>query len=722
MPALSPIQTSFTSGEVSGRVRGRIETPLYKTGLAYCSNFEPLPQGPIRMRAGTEYKTTLTGADENVRLLPFRLANEQDYLVALLDRKMRVYSIDGAAVNLELLTGTELVQNGDFTLGSSGWTGSPDFLANPDYDYFVAGADGHVHIGYPSSATGYNVYITQTIVLSAAADLAIKAVFQNAFSPAQFYIHIGTTPGGNDVLNIQDTHSKNYPVKDYFLTAVPADTYYLTIGHPETAGTFAPDLAKFDLTNFSILATFQEPQPDLPTPWSAAEVKDVQYVSETSFDRTVFVHPNYPPVFLQITNGVWSFGDLALTSPPTEWTGSNWPGVVELYQGRIILGATPNERNRFWGSKSGELFDFGLGVSNPGDGFDYRIATKGAIRWFQSGRLLLCGTDLGEHSIIASTGVLAPGDVQVRSESAYGSARRVQALDAGDRALYVSGDRRKVRSILYDQQSDGWNSKDVTFIAEHITEGLVKELLFARDPTGTIITVLDDGTLACCTYDPTENLAAWYRLSFPGATVLSGAVSHGDAGSYLWLAVLRGAEVHLELLPLHDTEARYLDACVVATLTLGATTVTGLDHLEGATVGVVADGAWVGEKTVVGGEITLDETATEVIVGLRYTATARTLPLEGGNPKGTSQGFKVHYTDIAVRVNNSAPPLLQGTRAGAGRAFATLESVPGAPPVSRDLRVKNVKVEEGGEIVIEQDMPFHTEVCAVYAQAHVSKV
>jgi hypothetical protein len=110
-----------------------------------------------------------------------------------------------------------------------------------------------------------------------------------------------------------------------------------------------------------------------------------------------------------------------------------------------------------------------------------------------------------------------------------------------------------------------------------------------------------------------------------------------------------------------------------------------------------------------------------VVVGLPYGATATTLPLEGGNPAGTSQGFKVHYTDISVRVNNSAPPILNGSRAGSGRPFSVpLDTV--EPLVTGDLKVKNVKTEEGGQITIEQDLPFRTEVCAIYAQASTSKL
>ena len=47
-----------------------------------------------------------------------------------------------------------------------------------------------------------------------------------------------------------------------------------------------------------------------------------------------------------------------------------------------------------------------------------------------------------------------------------------------------------------------------------------------------------------------------------------------------------------------------------------ATTISGLDHLEGQTVSVLADGSTHPDKTVSSGSITLDRSSTKVKVGL----------------------------------------------------------------------------------------------------------
>jgi hypothetical protein len=64
---------------------------------------------------------------------------------------------------------------------------------------------------------------------------------------------------------------------------------------------------------------------------------------------------------------------------------------------------------------------------------------------------------------------------------------------------------------------------------------------------------------------------------------------------------------------------------------------SGLGHLEGRTVKVLADGALHPERVVTGGAITLDHAASKVLVGLGYTSRLKTLRLEGG-AMGTAQG------------------------------------------------------------------------------------
>lgn len=68
------------------------------------------------------------------------------------------------------------------------------------------------------------------------------------------------------------------------------------------------------------------------------------------------------------------------------------------------------------------------------------------------------------------------------------------------------------------------------------------------------------------------------------------------------------------------------------------TTITGLSHLEGETVKVLADGAVHPDKTVSSGQITLDSAASVVQVGLGYKHRLKPLKIDAGNPAGTALG------------------------------------------------------------------------------------
>ena len=67
-------------------------------------------------------------------------------------------------------------------------------------------------------------------------------------------------------------------------------------------------------------------------------------------------------------------------------------------------------------------------------------------------------------------------------------------------------------------------------------------------------------------------------------------------------------------------------------------TVSGLSHLEGETMKVLADGAVHPDKTVSFGAITLDQAAARVQVGLGYTHTMKSLKMVAGAVAGTPVG------------------------------------------------------------------------------------
>lgn len=79
-----------------------------------------------------------------------------------------------------------------------------------------------------------------------------------------------------------------------------------------------------------------------------------------------------------------------------------------------------------------------------------------------------------------------------------------------------------------------------------------------------------------------------------------------------------------------------------------ATTLSGLDHLEGETVHVVADGAYLGEMEVEDGEIELDSAATVVHAGLHYRGLLKSSNIDSGGMNGPAGNKKKIVNKVVI--------------------------------------------------------------------------
>ena len=86
-----------------------------------------------------------------------------------------------------------------------------------------------------------------------------------------------------------------------------------------------------------------------------------------------------------------------------------------------------------------------------------------------------------------------------------------------------------------------------------------------------------------------------------------------------------------------------------------ALSVTGLDHLEGQIVKVLADGRAHTDEVVAGGAITLDYEASKVQVGLPYTWEFETLKLPFGTQSGSGVGKIKEIAHVGLCLLDSGP-------------------------------------------------------------------
>lgn len=112
------------------------------------------------------------------------------------------------------------------------------------------------------------------------------------------------------------------------------------------------------------------------------------------------------------------------------------------------------------------------------------------------------------------------------------------------------------------------------------------------------------------------------------------------------------------------------------TLTEPVTTVTGLWHLEGEEVVILADGAVVTGKTVTNGSITLDTAASAIVIGFSYKCKAQSLPLavtdlpiEGRRKNIKGVALRMHET-IGLKIGSREDEVYEIANR-AQRLFAT---------------------------------------------------
>lgn len=720
---------SVISTKVTAAVDGAVTTKVNLTSIAKTSD----ANGLTLAETGTTFTisgATLTGGyNQNLlRLLPMSLAGRQDAIVALGHLKARIYQADGGEVS----SGVEAY--------------SSLYNAIPPWVRVVARLIGTTH-WFPRWVTYGTTYleicslsrarIALTVPTSGEWRVSFRAQRRDpdSYTPSDsvYRVRVGTVPGGGDLLDeVRPCRADPYRVWVEIVRdlAVVAGTIYVDIegadpGHLDPYGdpTSSPD---YFFDNFSVRALGAQ---GLVSPWSGAQLGDVQFVEEPSKDRSILAHGEVETQVLACADyaaGTWSLlgitdASFSLTGKPAEWAAANWPSAVEIAVGRLWLASTPGARNKFWASRPGNLFDFGQDSPVDADSaIINNVATKGAIRWLRGQKALLCGTDIGEHSFVAQAGVLQQGDIDARPESAFGSAAEM-AAHAGNKVLFTSTDRRKVRALGYDLQTSGWVQADLTFPAEHLTFGGISELHFGRDPHGSIIGVVA-GQIVAATYDEAAQTLAWWRLTTRG-TVISAAVSNGPDGSMLWAAIERSTGVQLERLWLseHGTLVA-LDSKVMKIVEADGR-ITGLAHLEGETVDVVIGTAVVQGLAVAGGAVQLDVefAGDSAVVGLPLPAIrAVTLPPEGGNPRGTAMGTARRRTKTYLRLNNSALPLVNGDRAPDRRPSTPMDE--GEPLFTGDVECNGGDYSTRGQVTIEQDLPLRTEILAVFGPVQVNDV
>ena len=368
------------------------------------------------------------------------------------------------------------------------------------------------------------------------------------------------------------------------------------------------------------------------------------------------------------------------------WSGTTgYPCAITFYEQRLALAGTNNQPQTLWLSQSSDLEnmapDDASGTVEDDDALDFTMAARkvNVIRWLAGGLTLVVGTVGGEWQVKSDGPILKPTDIDVKRQTTHGSAQ-VQPLEIGHVVAFVQRAGRKLRDLTFDLDIGGLRSRDLTILADHVGVSGFTDIAYQQEPQSTIWAVRSDGVLPSLTYEVDQQVVGWSRHTLGGvfgagnAVVESVAVIPGNNGSgqvndssdrdEVWIMVKRtingSTRRYIEFFEgFHEGPRRddYASDSAWETAVLSAqkdafhvdsgltydgsetTTITGLGHLVGETVSVWADGAVHPTRTVdSSGEITLDNLASKVQVGLAFTHKWRSLKLAFGAQIGTALG------------------------------------------------------------------------------------
>lgn len=357
-------------------------------------------------------------------------------------------------------------------------------------------------------------------------------------------------------------------------------------------------------------------------------------------------------------------------NPTSKWAfgainaAEGYPTHVRFFRERLTLARDQH----VWTSVSSDFENFNDrtpgGLVTEDMGISITIPTQEGIAWLQEGTDLAIGTS-GDEFIVGAVNAsnpLGPSNIQVKPQGSHGS-RAIQAVRIGYEVVYVQAAGRKLRNQKYDFYTNTYSSEDLTVLAEHITLGGIVQMIPVQEPDPIVWCVRDDGTLIGFTYNVEQQVTGWHQHDVSGevesiATIPS-PDSHDDD---LWMIVKRtingGTKRYIEYItPVFESDNAIEDAFFVdCGLTYDgdpATVIFGLDHLEGETVTILADGMTHPTRVVTVGSITLTRAASKVQAGYSAPCDIVKMRIEAGGANGPAQSKIKRVDKLNIRFVNT---------------------------------------------------------------------
>lgn len=672
-------QRAFGGGEISPEMFGRSDDAKYQAGLAKCRNFITKPQGPAENRAGFQFVREVKDSTKKVKLIPFTYSTTQTMVIEAGAGYFRFHTQGGTVLS----------------------SGSPYEISNPYAEadlfdlHYVQSADV-LTLVHPNHAP-------RELRRLGATNWTLTTI---AFTPT-------ITPPISPTATATGSGTLAYK---YVVTAYDADGFSESAASTDATCTGNVYVSgNFNTINWTAVAGASR--------YAVYKLQGGLYGYIGQATGTSVVDDNIAP-------------DMSKT-PPTYDTvfaaTGDYPAAVSYFEQRRAFAGTTNKLQNIWMTKSGteSNMSYSLPIRDD-DRISFRVAAREAntIRHIVPLTQLLLLTSSAEWRVTSvNSEAITPTTISVRPQS-YVGASNVQPAIINNTLIYGSARGGHVRELAYNWQANGFITGDLSLRAPHLFDSFdITDMAYAKAPIPIVWFVSTSGNLIGLTYVPEQQIGAWHWHDTDGAFESCAVVAEGSE-DVLYVVTKRtingSSKRYIERLAsrqfVDQKDAFFVD-CGLTYSGAPATTISGLSHLEGKTVSILADGAVHPRRVVTGGAITIEQAASKVHVGLPIEADAQTLPAvlmlrDGsfgqGHVKNVNKVWLRVYRSSGVFVGPSADKLTEAKQ----RTTEAYGAAPGLKSTEIEVLI-SPSWGDGGQVYIRQSDPLPLTIVSMSAEVAV---
>ena len=752
---------SFAGGEITPELAGRLDLTKYQTGLSLARNFITLPHGPAARRPGFEFIRAAGDSTRAVRLIPFAFSATQTAVLEFGHEYIR-FHINGATllsggVPYQISTpyaGTDLfdlhfAQSADIITIAHPSYATRELARNDATDWTLTvlslAAPANSPTGVSASATvAVSTNLTQAkYVVTAVQDDGVTESLASATVSATNNLTLAgnyntITWTGVSGASRYNVYKLRGGIFGYIGQVTPIAGVTTTLGSM-LQGT---PLSKSKTVTANTTAAHGFSTGDYVLIENADYSWWNGYFQITVVDADTFTFVSSKKTFAAGSGGTVSKPSLSLVddnvladttqSPPEDIIALNsgtddYPATTTYHEQRRWFAGTNDKPQVLWATRTGTEANLTSSIpSLDTDGMELRIAASqyNQIRHLVALSDLIALTAGGEFRIYSEGApAITPTSVTIKPQG-YSGASNVQPVVTTGSILYVQAQGSRVRELAYSWEANAYRTTDVSIMAPHRFNGYgLTQMAFTRAPDATLWAIRDDGTLLGMTYVPDQQVYGWHAHDTDGTFESVCVVAEGNE-DVLYAVVRRtigGTQLrYVERLHsrifTEQEDAFFVDSGLTYRGT-PVTTLSGLGHLEGKTVNILADGAVEAPQVVTSGQVTLSTAASVVHVGLPITADLRTLPLVMEGAQAAGQGTVKNINKVHLRVS-------QSSIVKAGPDFTRLREYParavsdpyGSPPALRDGELAltiDPSWNQDGALCVRQDLPLPLTVLSM---------